>query len=269
MVFWWHHGRGWRRRGTCRAMRYSPPRRRAQSSPRATGRFGVFSTISAFSIAMTLLVPTAASAVQPPVSASWHGREIQAPQRQGEAIRTAALRPAERSSASVRLGTGFSHPGGSQRVREVQRRLWRPGYRPGPVDGLFGPRTRASTQWFQIKHGLTPDGVVGVLTLAVLRERTGAAPAAQPVRAPVGAERTAGGGAVPQAQRAARPAGRTPKPAGGGVPRVLAALLVVVLAAFALIAVPRRRRGTPKTRRPARDPEVAAGPAPQRPAGAN
>jgi peptidoglycan hydrolase-like protein with peptidoglycan-binding domain len=63
-------------------------------------------------------------------------------------------------------------PGGSDRVRDVQRRLMQLGYRPGPVDGLFGPRTRAAVRWFQYKHGLPTRGRVNRSTLTVLHARS-------------------------------------------------------------------------------------------------
>ena len=92
-------------------------------------------------------------------SAGWNGRPIRAPHRH-ETVRTAAADAPLRgwSAGPVRLGAGFRHPGGSDRVREVQRRLARLGYRVGPADGLFGRRTRASVAWFQVKHGLPVNG---------------------------------------------------------------------------------------------------------------
>ena len=43
-------------------------------------------------------------------------------------------------------------------VREIQQRLTDLGYQPGPVDGLFGGKTRAAIQTFQRDKGLEPDG---------------------------------------------------------------------------------------------------------------
>ena len=62
--------------------------------------------------------------------------------------------------------------GGSRRVRDLQRRLTKLGYRPGPVDGRFGPRTEAAARWFQYKHGLPTTGRVNRVTLEVLRARS-------------------------------------------------------------------------------------------------
>jgi peptidoglycan hydrolase-like protein with peptidoglycan-binding domain len=117
---------------------------------------------------------SSASAADPPASASWHGRPIQAPRNDGDVVDLMASFPRGWSAGPVRVGTGFHRPGGSARVREVQRRLWRLGYRPGPVDGMFGPTTRAAVEWFQIKHGYEPDGVVNLRTLTLLRERSSA-----------------------------------------------------------------------------------------------
>ena len=55
-------------------------------------------------------------------------------------------------------------------MREVQRRLVRRGYRPGPVDGRFGARTRAAVIWFQTKHGLPRTGRVDARSVATLRQ---------------------------------------------------------------------------------------------------
>jgi peptidoglycan hydrolase-like protein with peptidoglycan-binding domain len=117
-------------------------------------------------------------------SASWHGRAIREPHRH-DAVRTSVAQRRVRgwSAGPVSFGTGFRRPGGSLRVREVQQRLRRLGYRPGPVDGLFGRQTRAAVAWFQVKHGLPVDGRATLATVRHLRARTGAG----------GGERQAGG----------------------------------------------------------------------------
>lgn len=56
----------------------------------------------------------------------------------------------------------------------VQTALTWLGYDPGPIDGLFGPRTRAGVIAFQRDHACDPDGVVGPITLAALRAALGA-----------------------------------------------------------------------------------------------
>ena len=143
--------------------------------------------------------------VGPDPSAGWHGRAILEPHAHAGAPQRlwASYRPAGWSSGAVRRGSGYRLAGGSERVREVQRRLRRLGYRPGGVDGLFGPRTEAAVRWFQYKHGLTTDGVVGPRTLAHLRYRT--APASQ------GAGRELPSLAAPE-----RPGSSPTKVAGGG-----------------------------------------------------
>jgi peptidoglycan hydrolase-like protein with peptidoglycan-binding domain len=201
-------------------------------------------------------------------SAGWHGRAIQDPEGQG---RTAAAAPdsfpAGWSAGPVRMGTGLRHEGGSDRVREVQRRLWDLGYRPGPVDGIFGPRTRAAVQWFQIKHGFRPDGVVELATLTHLRERTSAAragaatPAAGPTREPARSARPAG--ATPP-QPVSRAAGGSQTPAGDDgdaiAPERVLLFVVLLLAAPALVLIALRRK-PPKQRRPAVLRKVPGGPA--------
>ena len=61
----------------------------------------------------------------------------------------------------VGRGAGFGQRGGSAQVRAVQRHLRTADERPGPIDGLFGPRTEAAVIHFQAKSGMTADGVVG------------------------------------------------------------------------------------------------------------
>jgi hypothetical protein len=69
----------------------------------------------------------------------------------------------------VAFGTGYHRTDGSERVREVQRTLRRLGYRAGPPDGLFGPRTQRAVLGFQRAHALQADGIVGHHTLGRLR----------------------------------------------------------------------------------------------------
>lgn len=59
--------------------------------------------------------------------------------------------------------------GGAAPVRALQRRLAAAGYSPGPIDGLFGPRTEHAVRRLQAAHGLEVNGVAGRLTFAVLR----------------------------------------------------------------------------------------------------
>src|SRR2546423_13238135 len=54
-------------------------------------------------------------------------------------------------------------------VKALQRTLRQLGWRPGPVDGLFGPRTEAAVVRLQRKTGLAADGIVGPRTRLVLK----------------------------------------------------------------------------------------------------
>jgi DNA invertase Pin-like site-specific DNA recombinase/peptidoglycan hydrolase-like protein with peptidoglycan-binding domain len=143
--------------------------------------------LAALGTALSLITAPAAfgADTSPPASAGWHGREIRDPwpQRVRDAV---ASFPRGWSAGSVGLGSGYA--GGSRRVREVQRRLARRGYRPGPVDGRFGPRTRAAVLWFQTKHGLPRTGRVDARVLITLREAVPPAPA--PATGPAPAQTT-------------------------------------------------------------------------------
>jgi hypothetical protein len=124
-------------------------------------------------------------------AASWHGRPIQAPHRHDTVHTSAGDRPLDGWSAGpVGYGAGDHRPGGSDRVREVQRRLARLGYRVGPVDGRFGRVTRASVAWFQVKHGLPVTGRATLAMVRHLRSRTGRS-ASAPDRSPGAARSTA------------------------------------------------------------------------------
>lgn len=68
------------------------------------------------------------------------------------------------TAAPVWLMRGSQGP----RVEEIQRALHRQGFRPGPLDGDFGPRTSRAVISFKRKHGLRPRAVVGPITWAKL-----------------------------------------------------------------------------------------------------
>jgi DNA invertase Pin-like site-specific DNA recombinase len=143
--------------------------------------------------------------------------------------------PAGWEAGSVRFGTGYARPAGSRRVREVQRRLTRAGARPGPVDGLFGPLTRAAVKRFQAEHGVAPTGVVGRRTLALLRTETRR-------EAPRVRERVRQRPAPDAMQQAAPPPtvpGRSESPKE--IAPVLALLVAALVAVAAALAVGRRR----------------------------
>jgi Resolvase, N terminal domain/Putative peptidoglycan binding domain len=75
------------------------------------------------------------------------------------------------ATALLARGAGYTQPRGSARVRRLQRDLRLAGARPGPVDGLFGPRTSAGVRRFQRHHDLAVDGIVGRATRAALANR--------------------------------------------------------------------------------------------------
>jgi len=68
----------------------------------------------------------------------------------------------------LRRGAGFAQPEGSPRVRSLQASLRKRGLRPGPVDGLFGPRTQAAVQRLQRHNDVPATGVVNARTVRAL-----------------------------------------------------------------------------------------------------
>ncbi len=52
--------------------------------------------------------------------------------------------------------------------RDLQEKLTLLGYEPGPIDGRYGPKTRAAVRAFQGDSNITVDGIVGRQTRAAL-----------------------------------------------------------------------------------------------------
>lgn len=72
------------------------------------------------------------------------------------------------NAEALALGSGYATPHGSRAVRTLQRHLAVLGYQPGPIDGRYGPLTKAAVIRFQATHGLATDGIAGVRTRAAL-----------------------------------------------------------------------------------------------------
>lgn len=151
-------------------------------------------------------------------------------------ITTQRLRAA---TSVVKLGTGYRTPHGSQRVRSIQRRLRALGYAPGPVDGLFGPRTEHAVTRFQTDHRLAADGAVGPKTSKRLMPR-----ATPSTPAHVDDRITARPPAMPTAERplTLRPSPRAALPHGPPVGAVVIALAAMGLAVFAVSYLRTRTR---------------------------
>jgi peptidoglycan hydrolase-like protein with peptidoglycan-binding domain len=77
--------------------------------------------------------------------------------------------------ASVGTPPVVYHPGATgmdtRVVEEIQKRLLAAKINPGPVDGIYGPRTAAAVVLFQHHEGLVADGEVGSQTAAKLSIR--------------------------------------------------------------------------------------------------
>jgi len=53
-------------------------------------------------------------------------------------------------------------------VKYLQTVLAKLGYNPGPIDGIFGPKTQTAVKSFQKAKGLVVDGIVGNNTWAAI-----------------------------------------------------------------------------------------------------
>jgi peptidoglycan hydrolase-like protein with peptidoglycan-binding domain/DNA invertase Pin-like site-specific DNA recombinase len=76
------------------------------------------------------------------------------------------------ASGNLTRGTGYAAPSGSPKVRALQTRLKRAGFNPGPVDGLFGPRTQAAVKRLQQSGGVAANGIVGQTTHSLLAKES-------------------------------------------------------------------------------------------------
>jgi peptidoglycan hydrolase-like protein with peptidoglycan-binding domain len=208
--------------------------------------------------------PAPAELEVPPLPAAGPGgHPIRHPHQR--ASRTASFGSARREGLAgpLRPGAGYRSAAGSRRVRQLQRNLRRLGYRPGVVDGRYGPQTEAALQWFQMKHGLRPSGVAGLATVAQLRALatgTRGAPRA-PTRANApkaraNAPRT-GANAPSPLPRAAPPARAADEPGDGISPLLLVVLVGGALAVAALSVLMLRRIGPERAGR-ALPPDDAA-----------
>jgi hypothetical protein len=196
--------------------------------------------------------PTPAVEAKPLPSAGWHGQPIRRPYEARSSQPTTAQPP---DGAAMRLRAGYGRADGSAPVRRLQRMLLGLSYECGPADGWFGPRTEASVQWFQIKHGLSATGVADAKTLRILRSRDGLAAGADR-RAAARSSVIASPPAWPRTH--ASPTQYAERHNGPGVVRsvLLALVLPLALAGLTLPARAARRR---RVARGPRAAPVAAG----------
>ena len=151
------------------------------------------------------------------------------------------------TAGTLTRGAGYSSPGKSQPVLELQRNLQRLGARPGPVDGLFGPLTEAAVKRFQGAHGLATDGVVGTQTKTRLLAQGAKRSATDTSRTPHTGQltRKSPSGGTPAESATEHPARIAPSvaltragpPASEGTPPELLALLVALAAGALLLAL--------------------------------
>jgi Putative peptidoglycan binding domain len=60
------------------------------------------------------------------------------------------------------VGNGYTNK--TIRVNTLQRALHEYGLNPGPIDGIWGPKTRTALIQFQAAEGLSADGICGTKT---------------------------------------------------------------------------------------------------------
>jgi hypothetical protein len=80
-----------------------------------------------------------------------------------------ATTPQSTPTAAVKGPTATLKPGDAgPQVRALQRALATLGYSPGKPDGKYGTATQQAVAAFQKANNLTPDGILGNVTLAAL-----------------------------------------------------------------------------------------------------
>ena len=67
-------------------------------------------------------------------------------------------------------GAGSEPPTAPMSIAELQRRLTELGYKPGPIDGVAGPRTTNAIKKFQHDHKLPVTGNLDAETIRELRK---------------------------------------------------------------------------------------------------
>jgi peptidoglycan hydrolase-like protein with peptidoglycan-binding domain len=84
---------------------------------------------------------------------------------------TAPVKTPTQSSTPASLPAVVLKPGASgTNVKSVQRALASAGQSPGPIDGVYGPKTEQAVSAFQGSAGITVDGVYGPQTKKALEE---------------------------------------------------------------------------------------------------
>jgi len=147
----------------------APSPRQPQFTPRPTRR----NAIAAVGLVAVLAVALSIAAVL--FGGSSHSKLVPtttAPATTTPPPTTTTAPVTQPGTTAVRPPTATLSPGeqGIQ-VRALQRSLARLGYKPGAIDGKYGPRTEKGVKAFQAAEGLTADGVVGPKTLAALRKQ--------------------------------------------------------------------------------------------------
>lgn len=77
------------------------------------------------------------------------------------------LQPTARLKSGGRIRQSASRF--SQRTIELQQLLANQGFDPGPIDGIYGSKTRLAVRQAQERFGLVVDGIAGPATLAALQ----------------------------------------------------------------------------------------------------
>jgi peptidoglycan hydrolase-like protein with peptidoglycan-binding domain len=195
---------------------------------------------------------------------------------QGESLKTALV-----SAGLLGRGAGYGTEEGSPAVRGLQLRLHRSGFRPGPIDGLYGPLTEGAVRRFQVARGLPSDGVVGpdtkkpLLARRVGREsgpggsrrtdrpaRDRAAPEQRTPDRPPAADAPPPRDVAPDTGGAPRAPAVEPQASDGLAPEVaagLGALAMAVLLGGASLLGRQRRRRTAARHRAERERSPATG----------
>ena len=71
----------------------------------------------------------------------------------------------ENKTKTVIKFTDYKELKGVELIKMVQLVLKDSGFDPGPIDGVFGPKTRAATKQFQEQNNLEPTGKLDKYTL--------------------------------------------------------------------------------------------------------